>query len=605
MTMNTENHEIREKQSLLRILLLAFAIMLLLTVIILRLWTVQILAGREFNERASKQYARDIRIPALRGRIFSSDGKVLAENQPSYEAVLHLSEMELVPHLGKSARIIHSELKRIEKVLGRQSGIEEKNIVRHMTRYPGIPMIIFKNLSTVELAKLAEINPHVNGLELTAEGMRSYPFGSMASHIIGYTGPQDPNTAEDRGEYFYYLPDNAGRSGLEKVYDEKLRGEPGKKLVIVNHRGFVFEEVGDPIPAKPAFDLKTTLDTRLQKTAENLLGNREGAVILMDAHDGAVLAMASAPRYDLNDFVPRISAQNYRKLLKQPGHPFINKAIQSAFMPGSIIKPLIGAAMLENHFPADEVVECDGGTPMGGSSRIKCWAWRSGGHGPLSILEALEVSCNDFFIEGGMKIGINGISPLLASAGIGEKTGIGLPESAGLLPERKPGRRWSKYDTALISIGQGRILVSPIQAACYTAALANGGSLPLPRLVSELYNPVTGEKVVFPSKIRKRLLISPENLNVVRRGMYNAVNLSTGGAKNARVPGLEIYGKTGTAEVGYGANRYKNTWFVGFTKTPKGRLLSVAVLVLRGEAGNKTAAPIAAGMFAKALESGF
>ncbi len=599
--MNSEV-ESKDLQILLRIMMIAFVIMLMLAMVLIRLWNVQVISGREYNEKASRQYARNIRIPSVRGSIYSSDGQLLAGNRPCFEVLLHLSEMNLSGTRKKSVEHILEEIRRAERAIGRSSGVTEDAILNHMKYFPGIPMAVFKDLNQAELARIAELSPAIPGLELSAEATRYYPFGSLAAHLIGYTGPRDPSTDENRSDYFYYLPDSAGRTGVEQVLDEDLRGKPGKKLVIVNHRGFVHEVVGEPTPAEPASDIELTLDTRLQSLAEKLISNVNGAIVLLDAGDGSVLAMASSPGYDLNNFVPRISSRRYNYLLNQTGHPFINKAAQGVYMPGSVIKPLIAISYLENGFSPDETVDCDGATSFGTTSRIKCWSWRSGGHGPVSLVKAIEVSCNDFFIESGMKLGIDRISATLATAGIGSKTGFILPENDGILPSRDKWKNWTAYDTALISIGQGKILVSPLQAASYTAAIANGGLLWKPRLVREVRNPSTGEKKVFPTELRGKLAASPLTLSLVREGMSRAVSEYEGSAKRARVEGLEICGKTGTAEVGSGVNRHKNTWFIGFTKTSSGHTYAIAVLVLHGDSGGGTSAPLAARLFEKLEE---
>ena len=634
MTENAENREL-----MIRVMIMAFVVMLMLFIVILRLWNVQVLSGQEFDEKANRQYARSIRLPALRGRIFSSDGLVLAGNRPSACALLHLSEMPVVTSpterpkektqekpkgiLERSVNAIYAEIRRMEKVIGRESLLSSRKsryearhfsgisprvferlkkkltpaelaILYHMFHYPGIPMEIFKDLDLSELAKLAEITPAVPGLELSASSIRHYPYGALACHIIGYTVTKDPSTAEDRGEFFYYLPDTAGNAGLERSYDKQLQGKPGRKLVKVNHRGFVHEVIGEPQPAESSSDLILTLNARLQARAENLLRGREGAIVMMDASDGSILAAGSAPGFDLNQF--RRSPAEYRKLSDSPGHPFLNKVFQGVSMPGSIVKPLVALAILESGVKPEEEIECDGATHFADGSRIRCWAWQSGGHGELSLLDAIKVSCNDFFIENGMKLGIGKLRAMYASAGIGSPTGVGLPESRGILPGGRRWPNWNVYDTALVSIGQGKIQLTPIQAVSYAAALANGGKLWTPRLVREVRNPETGRKEMIRPVLRGRLQASPENIEIVRDGMFRAVNDPGGGAARARLPGLTVYGKTGTAEVGSKDNRTKNTWFIGFAKLPSGRLVAVAVLVFKGEAGNRTAAPLAAEM---------
>lgn len=594
--MGTASPPPMDKQILLRILILVFGIMLLLFLLLIRLWSVQVLSGREFNERSERQYARNIRIPALRGRIFSSDGRLLAGNRSSYCALLHLSEMNLSGRRKRALEQILNVIRTVEQTAGKVTSITGKNILHHMIRYPGIPMVIFKDLTMEQMAKLAEITPPVRGLELTAEGVRVYPFGSLAAHVIGYTGERDPKMAEDRAEYFYYLPDPAGRTGLEKLYDKDLKGKPGKKLVIVNHRGFVHEEVGSPEEARNGSDLILHLDAAIQYRAQRLLSGMQGAITVMDASNGAVLALASAPDYDLNSFIPGIRFKEYQKLLQHPGKPFVNKALQGSYMPGSILKILLGLSLLENGIADGEsTIHCDGFTAFSRSFRIRCWAHASGGHGPLALTDALKVSCNDYFIENGVKLGLEKFCTTLRSAGLGTRTGIGLGESSGLVPDRKKYRYWGDYDTALISIGQGKILLTPIQAVSYAAAFCNGGTVWTPQLVREIRT-AEGNSIRIPPRKKCMLQGSAENLERIRKGMYEAVNAPNGGVRGAKIMEGTVYGKSGTAEVGPKNNRTKNTWFLGFCKTPSGRDLAICVLVLSGRSGNLTAAPLAANL---------
>lgn len=620
-----------DRPQIFRIMLLAFLVMLMLSAVIIRLWTVQILSGQEFDEKASRQYARGIRLSALRGRIYSSDGRLLAENRPCMTAMLHLSEMPISGKLVSSVHYIFGQISRTEKEIGRKSlvsqndvkykarhfpGISERmfaklshelnqaelTVLYHIQHCPGIPLELFRELSPDELAKLAEITPAVPGLELTAVPERRYPYRSLAAHLIGYTGFTDPHTAEDRGDYFYYLQEMTGRTGLEKSYNDDLQGKPGRKLVTVNHRGFIHDVIGKPKAAESSSDLILTLDARLQITAEHLLRGREGAIVVMDASNGALLTAASVPGYDLNKFIPRISKKDYRQLKNRPGYPFQNKVMQGTYMPGSIVKPLVSLAMLENGIKPDDITSCDGATHFADGSRIRCWAWRSGGHGPLTLMDGLKYSCNDFFIENGMKLGIAKLKELFASAGIGSKTGFGMGELAGILPDPDRWKNWNVYETALVSIGQGKIQISPLQAACYMAAIANGGKLWTPLLVKSIRNPETGQRTDMKPVLRGHLKASEENIALVREGMFRAVNEPDGGANRAKVDDLKVIGKTGTAEVGSVENRTKNTWFIGAAEMPSGRQIVLAVLVLKGEAGNRTAAPLAAEMFRTALK---
>lgn len=594
----TENDKINRRIPL-RILALAFIVMAMLALIVMRLWQLQVLSSGEFNEKAVRQYARSIRIPALRGRIYAADGQLLAGNRTSFEALFHLSEMNLTGSRKKSVARLLGEVRRAEAAANRISGITAKDLENHLKYSPGIPMVVFKALDAAALARLAELAPPIQGLELAAGPVRVYPRGPLAAHVLGFTGPADPSTDEDRGDYFYYLSDVSGRSGLERACDRLLRGKPGGKLVIVNHRGFVHKVVGTPRPAQAASDLIITLDSRLQAAAEQLLAGKAGAIVLMDASDGSVAALASAPGYDPNEFIPRISAKRYHALANLPGHPFVNKALQSACMPGSIIKPLMALAILEGGIPADATVNCTGAVEIG-DAQIHCWAQSYGGHGMINLSNALKFSCNSYFIQNGLRLGVDRIGRVLQSAGIGRKTGIGLPEAPGLLPERRRWKHWNAYDTGLIAIGQGRILVTPIQAASYAAALANGGWLWRPRLVREIRDPATGKRVVVRPHLRGRLAASAQSLELVRRSMFRVVNESGGTGRGAQVKGLKVHGKTGTAEVGSRDKRRRNAWFIGFAAMPSGRRFAVAVLVLDGISGNQSAAPLAAALLDQA-----
>ncbi len=590
--------DLKTLQPFLRIGIILFLVMAVYAVIGIRLWHVQVLSGNKYSAKASRQYARKIRIPAVRGRIFSSDGKLLAENRASYDAVFHLSEMRKPGRMDKTINHIMGELARVSDCIGRSCGITVTDIRRHMNYYPGLPITVFQDLNPVELAKISELAPPVNGMELTVETVRRYPYASLASHLIGYVGPSDPSKADDRNEFFYYIPDIVGKSGVERLYDDKLKGSPGKKLVLVNHRGFVHEVVGEPIPARNGFDLELTLDLRAQRLAERLLGGANGALVVLDASTGAVIAMASAPGFDPNLFVPRISSQEYSRLLKNPDRPFLNKAAQGSYMPGSIAKPLVGICLLENGIPPEHEIDCDGFT-MIGDSRIRCWYWYGGGHGGVDLLRALEISCNDFFIENGLRLGVNRLSATFASAGIGSDTGFPLPESDGLLPSRNQGKhRWNIFDTALVSIGQGRIEVTPLQAARYTAAIANGGTLWKPCILKSVRGASGTVIQETAPEANGKLAASPRTLALIREGMHRAVNAPGGGAKQARNSRIELSGKTGTAEVGSGENRYKNTWFTGFgTDAKTGKTYAITVMVMHGVGGGKTAAPLAARFF--------
>ena len=614
--------------SRIRIIIIAFCVFFAYAVILIRLWVVQVYKGEEIQEKVSRQYVRNIRIPAVRGRIFTADGVMLAGNTASYDVLFHISEMRRPGKRSRTVRHVLDEANRLAAAIGRTPVLSEKDINRHMNYYPGLPMTVFKELSAVELAKAYELSPGIQGMEIATSPQRIYPQGKCAGPLIGYVGREDPSSAVDRQNYFYYIPDTVGRAGLELAYDTwnpagirhdatlsedvsnpelpkeqraLLRGFPGKKLVIVDSRGFVSETVGAEIPAENGKDLVLTLDFRAQKIAENLLANVTGALVLLDASNGDILAMASNPSYDPALFIPRITVAEYSKLRNDPSKPLFNRAYQGAFSPGSIIKPLIGISLLENGYSAAETVYCEGFVKVGGHP-INCWI-KADGHGEVTLNDAIAVSCNAYFIENGLKLGVERLAATFKSAGIGSKTGFILNDSPGRLPDRKHKKRWTAFDTALISIGQGDILVSPLQAAVCTAAIATNGTLWRPNILKSIVAPGGAAVYSEHAQATGRLAASPQTLEIIRKGMYLSVNSDIGGSKRARNRTIDLSGKTGTAEVGPRSARYKNTWFTGFG-THNGKTYAIAILVERGVSGGKTCAPLAAEFFNRWLGDG-
>ncbi len=427
--------------------------------------------------------------------------------------------------------------------------------------------------------------------------MREYPFGSLAAQLIGYVGNEDPGDADDRREYFYYLPSLEGRSGLEYQYNEKLSGKAGSQFVMVNSNGFVHEQLEEPTPPENGFDLRLTLDIDGQLAAERALKGRRGAIVVMSANSGAVRVLASSPTFPPGDFVPSISRARFKELNEDPAKPFLNRAVQGSYMPGSTIKPLTALAALENGIPETKTFDCEGATPHGYSGRIRC----TGIHGELDMRRAIMKSCNVYFVELGIEVGINALSRMFESAGIGKKTEIEIAERAGYLP--KDGPSWNENETAYVSIGQGKVEVTPLQAAVFYGAIANGGTMYRPYLIDHIYDHdrLTGSRLnVFDAVPLRtgRLAASQNSLDVVREGMYLVVHDSGGSGRRGNIRSADLYAKTGTADVGRGANATKNTWFNGFVKHPRtGELLSFAAVVEQGESGGGTTAPIVAEMF--------
>jgi penicillin-binding protein 2 len=379
-----------------------------------------------------------------------------------------------------------------------------------------------------------------------------------------------------------------------------LRGIPGYSLIQVDHQGYARKSIIERIEPVNGNHVILTLDSTLQKTAEKLLEGKRGAMVAVDASNGDILAAASAPGYDVGLFMPKISNKDYTALRDAPERPLINRALQGIYPPGSILKPLIMLAYLENGVDPAKEVECNGYSHIY-NVRIRCASYRRGGHGMMNMHDALKHSCNAYMIEIAQSIGLSPMQKLIREAGLCRKTGIGLPESAGFFPDNKlkrarSGTKWNMYDTALLSIGQGLIGITPLQAALYCASLANGGTVWKPNLVSKLVD-TSGNDLWFRTpKISSRLNVKKESLKKIADGMFDVVNAPGGSGRSGHVEGLEIRGKTGSAEFGQKGNLKIYAWFIAHAVV-KGKNIALAVVIEEGASGSKTCAPLAAEFF--------
>ncbi|MBQ9775263.1 MAG: penicillin-binding protein 2 [Lentisphaeria bacterium] len=593
-------NQFRQKRRLVILSIFFFIGFLLL---LIRLYNEQIRHGELHRERISRQSIRRIRIPAKRGNIYSADHKLLAGNSGQMQLLFYPEEMRVSSRRSKTIDHIVQSAARIAHAVGRPSPLTRESVSRHLWR-PGLPLVVFHDLTPEEAARALEASRNIRGVELDETEVRIYPQQSCAAHLIGYIQPDSPQQAPDKEDFSYYVPDMVGKAGLEKAFDRLpgteersgLRGLPGYSLVQVDSLGFIRQTLIEKIEPHHGNHLVSTLDLSAQQTAEKVLGNERGALVLVDASNGDILAAASTPSYDLSMFSPKIPRNYYDHLLKSPGKPLINRALNGTYPPGSILKPLIALAILNDGHTGDEKVVCDGKTVIG-DARIRCASYRSGGHGELDLVGALAYSCNDYMIEKGVAVGHRKLEEILHSAGIGRKAGTELPEASGIFPSNLEKRKryrynWNSYDTGLLSIGQGIITVTPLQAALWTAAIANGGKVWKPHLALRMVDSLGNTIYERRPQLTGELKTTPEALETVRKGMFEVVHDSMGSGREARIDGLKICGKTGSAEVGSRQNRSHITWFICYF-THKERTYAMAVMVEDGRSGGKTCAPIA------------
>ena len=575
-----------------------------------RLYYIQVMGGEKHLEQVSNQSMRRIRIPNRRGRIVSSDNVVFADNRLEFDLVFYPEEMKK-RRRQDTVLCMYENARRAAAMTGRENTVTTNEIIQHLYKRPGIPFVVLKNLDTKAAARAFEFARITPGCDVVPRLVRTYPMKRTACHIIGYTGLQERTAAPDKEDFFYYVPDAIGREGIEKSCDVLpggngvgLRGLPGYSLIQVDKMGYAKNHIIHEIPPVAGVTVVMTVNSRAQIAAEQVLAGHRGALVLLDADNGDILAAASAPGYDLDRFTPNLGKEYYNVLRNDPANPLFNRAFSGVYTPGSIFKPLIMLSMLSSGRLPSEIVDCDGASHIG-DARVRCASYRRGGHGEVDSINALNWSCNDYMIENAVKFPAEQFFDMAKQAGLGKRTGVEIAESRGVAPSFAEKRRryrsgWTKYDTALLSIGQGIVSVTPLQAAVFCAALANGGKVFKPHLVKEI---IDNAGVVIRKReveLSSTLSGTAEAFETVRKGMYEVVNSATGSGRRARVNGLDIYGKTGSAEIGRKGNLKIIAWFIAYTKY-KGKNYAVAAVVEEGTSGGSLCAPIVGRFLKNAL----
>ncbi len=564
-----------------RIVLFGAIIVIALSAIACRLHAIQIEESSIYNSSQQKQCVRRVLMPAVRGRIYDRDGVCLADNRPSYCIAFYIEEMRKPGKWANTINAVDERINALSLKLGIPRQISKDDIAKHIRQQLPIPLLAWQDIDEETVARFSELITPESGMDIYIEPERVYPFGKAAAHLIGYVGRDKPQSITNEIVHYNILG-MTGRAGIERSRNETLSGTSGGKLITVNVSGYRHSEtVSPPVQGK---DVHLTISSKLQVLTEKLLGDRKAAVVVVDPRNGDILALASEPSFDPNDMSPRISSELWKRLQDDPNIPLLNRAISGTYPPGSTFKPAIALAALESGISPSYSVDCDGTYELG-SMKLRCAARH--GHGPgIDMRSAIRVSCNPYFCTLGVRTGFDKLREYCELFGFGNKTGIWLDgERSGLLPSnewkqqvKKDG--WRTGDTANLSIGQGYMLATPLQLAMYVSVIANGDTLYKPRLYKD--EPVT---------ISASVKLSKENLAVVRGGMYEVVNSPRGGGRHARVKGINVAAKTGTAEYGTRSKRKKHTWMVAYAPY-EAPTIAMAVLVEDGESGGLTAAPI-------------
>ncbi len=546
-----------------------------------RLYQIQIVETEKFQKTSEKNAIKEKVIEPYRGIFYDRNWKVLVDNQPSFTLRItpYYFDTSLIPILEKYFNLKHGYIKYILRV--------------NKSFSPFIPIRIQRGLSFEQISWLEENKEYLTGVDYSIDMQRAYPAGIRGSHLFGYCKEISRKELEEKKE-FYIMGDFVGHSGLEKYYEDYLRGRKGKQFIYVDSKGREINPVnGGQNDIKPVsgYNAQLTIDGDLQKLAEELLEGKSGAIVAIDPDNGEILALVSKPDFDLSHFASMTPASIWRELNSDKRVPLFNRATMSIYPPGSCFKPVNAVAALnENVIDEKFTYGCGGGFSFG-NHFYKCM----GTHGPLNVVHAIEKSCNTFFFNLILKNGFERWTKYGSLFGFGKKTGIDIyEETSGILPSIEYYNkiyginRWTKGYIVSLGVGQGELGVTPLQMAVYVATIANGGTWYRPHAVRKLFNPEANPpEIVIPIE-GKKLPVKDEAIELVRKGMYLVVN-GAGTATHVRIPGIEVAGKTGTAQNPHGKD---HAWFIGFAPFENPRI-AIAVIVENAGFGGTVAAPIA------------
>lgn len=550
-----------------------------------------------------------LNVPAPRGQITDRHGAPLAQTRVGYNLGLSFpTPLEFTD--GQAVNFARSQILTAQDLLGRTFNVTDEQIIQHYNNRGVLPMILAEDLSGEDVAKVSR--GLGTGLVLQPAYFRHYPLGAMAAHIVGYTGRLAPLSVKPIENRDLVFPDAEGREGLEQAFDDQLRGTPGVLNITLNAEGKRTTErmVENPIPG---YNVITTLDLKVQKACEDALAKsgRRGAVVVVDPNNGEILGMASRPSFDPNAFIPMINEEEFAKLNDDPAVPLYPRAFRSAYPPGSTFKTFVGLAALQSGlYTPDTRVSCPGGLQVG---NFYFRNHRSGHSGRLTLAQALAQSCNTWFYQVGLKIGAAPIIDWADAVGFGKRTGIPLrAESPGNIPTddymlRVHNRNILQGDIANMSIGQGDILVTPLQMAAAMGVIAARGSFHQTRLVKQVQSLDNKVMAAYPDRVRAELNIDEANFEAVDKGLVMVTSHGTGtGRRAATVRGVKVAGKTGTAQWGPVRKRRNAAWFAGYAPANHPPLYAFSVVVEGnpGEtvSGGTTAAPVIGNILSNLLK---
>ena len=577
-----------EKVSPFRLTAVQYVLLAIFLVLAFGLWRLQVARSDYYSSLAEQNRIKQVPILAPRGKLLDREGRIIVDNYPSFSVLLLRDQnRNLDLDADKIAAGLHIPPDELRTRLSRMKAV------------PGYqPLFLKDDITPDELAFIESHRADLPELDVITVHRRLYPKNGFMAHVIGYVGQVSEEMLTQPQWELYSPGDVVGMSGVEQYYNDTLMGKNGSRQVLVNSRG---KEVGtlSDVPAVPGKQLKLTIDLDLQIAAEQALEGRPGAIVAMDPRTGEILAMVSRPAFDPNAFAVRITREEWNQLVTDPGKPLLNKAIQAQLAPGSVFKVIMATAGMQEGIAQDLVVNCGGGKSFYGRY-FKCWIVANHTtHGSVNISKAIYQSCDSYFYTLAEKLGISRIAKWATLLGLGQKTGVDLPqEVAGVMPSeewkiKNFKQKWYAGETISVGIGQGAVATTPIQLARAIGAITTDGSLRRPHIAFPDQFPPEFKQVAHYNEETK-IPIDGKNWTTITDAM--ALVVSPGGtAASAHLPGIDFAGKTGSAQTvsnelkqkmsASEKNKFKdNGWFVGVTPRRNPELV-VAVLLEEGEHG--------------------
>jgi penicillin-binding protein 2 len=572
-----------EKVPLIRLAITQYLILGIFLLLIFGLWRLQVLHTDQYTSMAEQNRVKEVPILAPRGKLLDREGRPIVDNYPSFSALL----------LRAQGKISDSNLQAIAVGLHLDPN-DLKTRVKRLSAMPGYqPIFIKYDITPDELAFVESHRNEFPELDTITVHRRLYPKNGFMAHLIGYVGEVSEDMLNNPRFELYSSGDVVGQSGVEAEYNDMLMGKNGSRRVLVNSKGKEVGELSDT-PAVPGKPLQLTIDLDLQIAAEEALGDKSGAIVAMDPKTGEILAMVSRPTFDPNAFAVRISSKQWSALLTDPGKPLLNKTIQAQLAPGSVFKIIMSVAGWQEGIAQTLHINCGGGASFYGRY-FKCWF--KGGHGSVTLTKAIYQSCDVYFYTLAEHLGISRIAKYATAFGMGQKTGIDLPqEVSGVMPSeewklKNYRQKWFAGETISVGIGQGAVATTPIQLMRAISAISMGGHLVRPHVVFPDKVPETYRSALHYTDT-KDVAIDPAGWQTITDAM-GEVLLPEGTAPSAHKVGIDIAGKTGSAQTISNAMKAKmsnkeaykdNGWFVGFTPRRNPDIV-VCVLFEGGEHG--------------------